>query len=255
MRTINETIVHCTATPEGRPHTVKDIDAWHRARGWSGVGYHRVVGLDGERWQGRADAAIGAHVEGRNTGTLGLVYVGGVAKDGKTAKDTRTAAQKIALEEELHDHIQRFRISKISGHNEYAARACPSFAVPPLYGGLLKSPGEHQPIVDRVLQRGDFGPPVRDWRAQLDAYRVKVGHTYRVPEGDVFDHTIELVTIWFQKERGILADGKVGPQTRSEMELALADRPPFQARPEWNDDPDVIEAARLIRAGLAKLGA
>jgi len=49
MRPVNEIIVHCTATPEGRPVTIADIDRWHRQRGWSGIGYHRVIGLNGER--------------------------------------------------------------------------------------------------------------------------------------------------------------------------------------------------------------
>ncbi|RUU80251.1 peptidoglycan-binding domain-containing protein, partial [Mesorhizobium sp. M7A.F.Ca.MR.362.00.0.0] len=47
MRPIKELIWHCTATPEGREVSVKEIDAWHRARGWSGIGYHKVVYLDG----------------------------------------------------------------------------------------------------------------------------------------------------------------------------------------------------------------
>ena len=43
MRTINEIIVHCTATPEGRSYTVADIDHWHRQRGFDSIGYHYVV--------------------------------------------------------------------------------------------------------------------------------------------------------------------------------------------------------------------
>jgi len=47
MRTIKEIIVHCTATEEGKPFTVADIDAWHREKGWRCIGYHYVVYLDG----------------------------------------------------------------------------------------------------------------------------------------------------------------------------------------------------------------
>ena len=47
MRKINEIICHCTATPEGRQVTVKDVDNWHRARKFNGIGYHYLIYLDG----------------------------------------------------------------------------------------------------------------------------------------------------------------------------------------------------------------
>ncbi|UKK48496.1 N-acetylmuramoyl-L-alanine amidase [Prevotella sp. E9-3] len=48
MRRIDRIIVHCTATPEGRHVTVKDVDSWHRDRGWAnGIGYHYLIYLDG----------------------------------------------------------------------------------------------------------------------------------------------------------------------------------------------------------------
>ena len=39
MRKIDQIIIHCSATPEGRNVTVADIDRWHRARGFLGIGY------------------------------------------------------------------------------------------------------------------------------------------------------------------------------------------------------------------------
>lgn len=48
MRTINRIILHCTATPRGRHVTVSDIDRWHKARGFAGIGYHYVTGLTHE---------------------------------------------------------------------------------------------------------------------------------------------------------------------------------------------------------------
>lgn len=253
MRAINEIIVHCTATPEGRPVTVKEIDTWHRARGWSGIGYHRVVHLEGLVEDGRPIDKIGAHVAGHNTGTVGLVYVGGVAKDGKTAKDTRTPLQKKSLIAEIIDLRDRFGIRKISGHNEYAAKACPSFDASREYDSLVEGGAPFIPIVDAILQRGDVGPAVAAWRADLDRWRDTMGHQWGVPVGDAFDHTIELVTIDFQKTRGIVADGRVGPQTRDEMALALAGKPPFQAIPQY--DPNVAAAVAKLRGALADLGA
>lgn len=54
MRKIDEIIVHCSATPEGRDVSMADIRRWHvEERGWSDVGYHFVVTLDGTVHIGR----------------------------------------------------------------------------------------------------------------------------------------------------------------------------------------------------------
>lgn len=129
-RRIDEIIVHCTATPEGRDVSVETIRGWHKAQGWKDIGYHWVVLLDGTVKPGRPESEIGSHVAGHNTGTLGVVYVGGVAADGKTAKDTRTPAQRAALLVHVKALIARYpAVVKVTGHNQYANKACPSFDV------------------------------------------------------------------------------------------------------------------------------
>lgn len=129
-RKITEIIVHCTATPEGREASVDTIRSWHLANGWKDIGYHYVVGLDGTVRPGRPEAQIGSHVAGHNSGTIGIVYVGGVAADGRTPKDTRTPAQKAALLDLAKALIAKYpTIRRVAGHNQYAAKACPSFDV------------------------------------------------------------------------------------------------------------------------------
>lgn len=128
MRPINELIWHCTATPEGREHTVAEITAWHKARGFATIGYHKVVHLDGSVSEGRPESVVGAHVQNHNTGTLGYVYVGGCDKAMKP-KDTRTPAQKATMLRLTKEAIAKYGIKKVSGHNQYAAKACPSFDV------------------------------------------------------------------------------------------------------------------------------
>lgn len=129
-RVINEIIIHCTATPEGRPVSVETIRGWHKAQGWKDIGYHWVVLLDGTVAPGRPEAEIGSHVAGHNTGTLGVVYVGGLAADGKTPKDTRTPAQEAALLAHVKALIARYpTVKKVTGHRAYANKACPSFDV------------------------------------------------------------------------------------------------------------------------------
>ena len=127
MRVINEIIVHCTATPEGKDYTVADIDKWHKARGWKGIGYHYVIYRDGSIHQGRPETEIGAQCQGHNANSIGVVYVGGLASDGKTPKDTRTDAQKKSLENLLKQLKQKYPKATIHGHRDFAAKACPSF--------------------------------------------------------------------------------------------------------------------------------
>jgi hypothetical protein len=67
--------------------------------------------------------------KGYNSVSRHVVYSGGLAKDGKTPKDTRTTAQKRAMEEYVKDFHKRFPRVRIIGHNEVAAKACPSFNV------------------------------------------------------------------------------------------------------------------------------
>ena len=127
MRKINKIIVHCSATPEGKDFTTADIDRWHRQRGWRCIGYHYVIELDGSIHKGRDESVIGAHCSGQNTDSIGICYVGGVAKDGKTPKDTRTDAQKHSLLELLKELKTKYPNATIHGHREFAAKACPSF--------------------------------------------------------------------------------------------------------------------------------
>lgn len=128
-RPVHTIIVHCAATPEGKDFTVADIRAWHRGRGWSDIGYHYVVYRDGSIHEGRPVSQVGAHVAGHNTGTIGVCYIGGVAADGKTAKDTRTTEQRASLRWLVAELAKLHGADRIAGHREYAAKACPSFDV------------------------------------------------------------------------------------------------------------------------------
>lgn len=128
MRKINKLIVHCSATPEGRDIKTETIRDWHvNNNHWKDIGYHYVIELDGSIHKGRDESVIGAHCSGQNTNSIGICYVGGVAKDGKTPKDTRTEAQKHSLLELLKKLKVKYPNATIHGHREFAAKACPSF--------------------------------------------------------------------------------------------------------------------------------
>lgn len=135
-RAISEIIVHCSATPEGREHTVADIRRWHLERGFSDVGYHYVVYLDGSVHAGRSEKLAGAHCIGHNRNSIGVCYIGGVASDCKTPEDTRTPEQKNALEALLKQLKKRYPGAAIHSHRDFAAKSCPSFDATAEYAAL-----------------------------------------------------------------------------------------------------------------------
>lgn len=126
-RNIKEIIVHCSATPEGKDFTVADIRKWHLQRGFSDIGYHYVIYRDGTVNKGRSENITGAHCTGHNSISIGICYIGGVEKDGKTPKDTRTDTQKKSMLILLKGLKRRFPLAKIYPHYKFAAKACPCF--------------------------------------------------------------------------------------------------------------------------------
>lgn len=141
MAALKYLVIHCTATPEGREVKASDIREWHTAappmgRGWKQVGYTDMVHLDGsiERLvQNNEDANVDPWevtngATGYNSTSRHIVYVGGCDKQLKP-KDTRTEEQIKALMNYVLDFRRRFPTAQIVGHNQLAAKACPSFDV------------------------------------------------------------------------------------------------------------------------------
>lgn len=131
MRRIDKIILHCTATPEGKDYTVEQIRDWHvKGNGWSDIGYHFVIDRYGVVHKGRPIEKVGAHTKGQNANSIGISYIGGVAADGKSPKDTRTQAQRVAIVNLVKELKAAYgQHITVHGHNEFAAKACPSFIV------------------------------------------------------------------------------------------------------------------------------
>ena len=130
-------VIHCTATREGKDYSKEQILNWFRSRGWRKPGYHEVVHLDGflrnlvkyndDAFVSPDEISNGAR--GYNSISRHISYVGGVAKDGKTPKDTRTEAQEASLRNYVQYMVQAHPNILILGHNEVSPKACPSFNV------------------------------------------------------------------------------------------------------------------------------
>ena len=137
MRELNRIILHCTATPEGRHVSVDTIRNWHvKDRGWKDIGYHYVIYLDGSVHKGRPLEQAGAHTSGHNADSIGVVYVGGCDSKMK-AKDTLNEAQEVAMVNLIKALRAAHGEMTLHGHNEFAAKACPSFNVKTKFNWLL----------------------------------------------------------------------------------------------------------------------
>ncbi|MEM9129928.1 MAG: N-acetylmuramoyl-L-alanine amidase [Pseudomonadota bacterium] len=140
MRRVDEIIIHCTATRAEwwSTRTVKqktaEVRKWHvEDRGWSDIGYHFLIDRDGKVATGRPIDRDGAHVRGHNKGTIGIALFGGHGgNEDDTFDDHFTPAQDAALRKMIaHLKDSYPTISKITGHHEYSAKACPCFRVTP----------------------------------------------------------------------------------------------------------------------------
>lgn len=128
MRDVKYLVVHCSDTPNGRPHTAEDIHRWHQERGWVGIGYNAVIALDGDLQPGRPDYWQGAHVQdfdkngvGDNSDSLGICLIG---------KDEFTDAQFRSLEGWLLAKKAEYPNAEVVGHRDLDNRkTCPNFDV------------------------------------------------------------------------------------------------------------------------------
>lgn len=135
-RPINEIILHCSATKVFRDFSANDIRRWHRERGFSDIGYHFVVDLDGTVEIGRPIDQIGAHCLNHNRLSVGICYIGGLDLDGRPC-DTRTDAQRVALPAVIRRIRRNHPRTTIHGHREFAAKACPCFDAKGEYSQII----------------------------------------------------------------------------------------------------------------------
>jgi N-acetylmuramoyl-L-alanine amidase len=145
---ITHLIIHCAATPNGKPFTAEDIDRWHRERGFrrdpalighhepklQSIGYHYVIYLNGVVRCGRSEQEVGAHVQGMNSKSLGVCLIG---------TDQFTPVQWETLRKHVEAIRKRFPNIIVAGHRQFAAKACPGFDVPAWWKGGMEPVAGH----------------------------------------------------------------------------------------------------------------
>lgn len=124
-------VVHCSATKASMNHLdAKEIDQWHRERGWRKIGYHWVIRRDGIIEQGRELDEVGAHVKGFNFKSIGICMVGGLDKDGNPASNY-TDKQWKSLTSLVRQMRLLYSNAEVIGHCDFpnVKKACPCFDV------------------------------------------------------------------------------------------------------------------------------
>jgi N-acetyl-anhydromuramyl-L-alanine amidase AmpD len=135
-------VVHCSATKASADIGVRDITQWHIQRGFDTVGYHYVIRRNGELETGRPESAIGAHVRGHNSNSIGICLAGSVDAN-NTPENNFTLPQFATLKVLLDKLNARYPQAKILGHRDLSPdkngdgkitpnefiKACPSFDV------------------------------------------------------------------------------------------------------------------------------
>lgn len=127
MRDIKKIIIHCSATKEGQDISVENIRYWHvEENGWSDIGYHFIVDINGFLHEGRDIDIHGAHTKGENKDSVGICYIGGLSED-MAWKDTRNKRQKDTLEIIIKYIKNLYPEAKVYGHNDFSEKDCPCF--------------------------------------------------------------------------------------------------------------------------------
>ena len=121
-------IIHCSATSPEQDIGRVEIDQWHKARGWAGIGYHFIIRRDGALEHCREATKVGAHARGHNRRAIGICLIGGVDEAQRPTVNF-TQVQWVMLERLLIALKLVWPAAEVIGHNEVSAKACPSFDV------------------------------------------------------------------------------------------------------------------------------
>jgi len=135
MKEYNTIVLHCSATPPSMDIGKIVIDKWHRARGWSQIGYHYVIRRCGKIEQARPVYIHGAHTKGHNRNTIGVCYIGGVDENNKPENNI-TGEQKQSFKRLTEALRLTFGTLNIKGHRDFKGvkKSCPSFDVCEVFG-------------------------------------------------------------------------------------------------------------------------
>ena len=119
----DQVVIHHTGNPTDDDLSAAEINASHKARGWSCIGYHYVVRKDGTVEQGRPHWTVGAHAYGHNSHTIGIHVCGNFEEAVPTDEQIESLAMLLA--NLCTDYGLPIDRDHIVGHRELMSTACP----------------------------------------------------------------------------------------------------------------------------------
>jgi len=128
MEKITRITLHHTAelpslTRRSDAEVVKGVQNFHRnQRGWADIGYHWLIGVDGNVYEGRLLNIQGAHAGGgNNKENLGISVMGNFTTGLPEARQLRTV--EVFLDRQLARY--GLPVDKLYGHRDFKATECP----------------------------------------------------------------------------------------------------------------------------------
>jgi N-acetyl-anhydromuramyl-L-alanine amidase AmpD len=118
-RNVTEIIIHCSDSDNAAHDNVKTLDEWHRARGFSSVGYHFIITKKGVE-QGRPVDVVGAHCKDHNDDTIGICVTG---RNAFTVKQMDMLSNLVAILKMVYPTIKSVKPHKFYNSN----KTCPNF--------------------------------------------------------------------------------------------------------------------------------
>lgn len=128
-RKIDKIIIHCADTKTSQSFDISEVDLWHKKRGFSKVGYHYYIRLDGTLQIGRELNEVGAHCKGQNSKSIGICFEGGLNPD--SSKWSTPLNEQLLTYDSLISYLNSiFGDLSIHGHYDFSdTKSCPNFLI------------------------------------------------------------------------------------------------------------------------------
>jgi N-acetyl-anhydromuramyl-L-alanine amidase AmpD len=135
---LNTIVVHHSAYPHAGPTEIQNLHM--DRRGFADVAYHFLIDTEGIIYEGRELNIRGAHVQGFNTGSVGIVLLGNFNDE------QPSEAQISSLRSLVHYLHYAYEIRYLAGHKDYPDQSpdgteCPGDHLYPLLPALVRSLG------------------------------------------------------------------------------------------------------------------
>ena len=135
---LNTIVIHHSAFSHASPAEIQGMQM--DRRGFADVAYHFLVASDGTIYEGRDIHIRGAHVQGFNTGSVGIVLIGNFNDEEPTQAQTDSLGK-------LVDYLRfTYSIRYLSGHRDYPHQSpdgtdCPGNNLYPLLPEMAEKLG------------------------------------------------------------------------------------------------------------------